>query len=69
MSNKDMLRLDAQTAMLYENGGDIDLLRPTSRANARVSAKWILAGYHKQESDEYSMLKFTKMHIVDWRLS
>lgn len=69
LSNNDMLRLDVQTAMRYERGEDINLLRDDSRANARVSAKWILAEYHQQENDKNSILNFTKLHIADWRLS
>lgn len=37
LPDEKMLELDAQTRMRYERGESLDSLRPTSRANARVS--------------------------------
>lgn len=65
LSDADMLRLDAETAMRYDRGESLASLRPTSRANARVPLP--LDEYDKQECIPGSYLNFTKSWIRRWR--
>lgn len=65
LSDKGMLRLDAQTAMRHARGESLDALRPTSRANARVPLS--LREYEKQERNPKSCLNLTKLEIQNWR--
>lgn len=65
MSNALMLALDAQTAMKVANGANIEDLRPTSRANARVPLSFAL--YSEQIRDSNSPLHQTCRAIGRWR--
>ena len=65
MPDKLMLESDAQTEMRYLAGGDLDELRKTSRANARVPIP--LGEYVRQEADEHSVLHYTRYLIDEWR--
>ncbi len=66
LPDKLMLELDAQAEMLYLNGVDLDEIRKTSRANARVPIP--LEEYIRQEDDADSILNYTKQKIDDWRM-
>ena len=66
LPDKLMLELDAQTEMLYLAGGNLDELRKTSRANARVPVS--MEEYARQEKDDGSILNFTKDQIDRWRM-
>lgn len=66
LPDKLMLELDAQTEMRYLAGGDLDELRKTSRANARVPIP--LGEYVRQEADEHSVLHYTRYLIDEWRM-
>lgn len=65
LPDKLMLESDAQTEMRYLAGGDLDELRKTSRANARVPIP--LGEYVRQEADEHSVLHYTRYLIDEWR--
>ena len=60
-----LLELDAQTAMRYIKGESLDVLRPLSRANARVHLP--MKEYAKQEQNPSSYLNLTKDWIHRWR--
>ena len=60
-----MYHLDAQTAMRFDRGEDLEALRPKSRANARVPLPW--DEYEKQEQDPSSYLNLTKAWIKRWK--
>lgn len=66
LSDKAMLELDAQAEMLYLAGGDLNEIRKTSRANARVPIP--MEEYIRQENDIDSVLNFTKSQIENWRI-
>lgn len=76
LSNQQMLRLDAQTEMLFrkelarfdapEAEQILDSLRASSRANARVPFKVYLEEYAKQEKDQNSCLNWLKITIQEW---
>ena len=66
LPDKLMLELDAKTEMQYLAGKDLDELRKTSRANARVPIS--LEEYARQEMDEDSVLNYTKKWIEYWRV-
>ena len=66
LSDKMMLELDAQSEMLYLAGGDLDEIRKTSRANARVPIS--MEEYARQEKDDNSVLEFTMEQINRWRM-
>lgn len=65
MSNALMLALDAQAAISVTNGANIEELRPTSRANARVLLS--LEGYSAQIWDSNSPFNQTCRAIEAWR--
>lgn len=65
MPNKKMLSLDAQTAMRYYKGEDLDELRPLSRANARIPIP--LDEYEFQEHSDKSCLALTRAWVKKWR--
>ncbi|MBR3172552.1 hypothetical protein IKF21_01375 [Candidatus Saccharibacteria bacterium] len=65
LSNDDLLKLDAQTSMRYIKGEDLDALRPTSRANARIPLP--LHEYVKQQANPSSYYNLTKDWIMRWR--
>ncbi len=60
-----MTDLDAQTAMRYIKGEELDDLRPFSRANARVPLP--LDEYEKQDPNPSSYLNLTKDWVARWR--
>lgn len=66
LPDKLMLELDAQAEMLYLAGGDLNEIRKTSRANARVPIS--MEEYARQEKDDDSILNFTKEQIDRWRM-
>lgn len=63
LSDEDMLRLDAQTAMRYAHGESLDALRPFSRSNARIPLP--LHRYDEQIGKSY--FDFTKSAIKCWK--
>lgn len=65
LPNHLMLELDAMTKMRYEQGEDLDLIRPSSRANARVPLP--LREYDRQEKFPSSYLNLTKKWIKRWK--
>lgn len=60
-----MLELDAQTAMQFIRGEDLDDLRPTSRANSRVPLP--LDEYQRQEADPASHLWEFRAAVEAWK--
>ena len=60
-----MMKLDAQTTIRYIMGEELDDLRPTSRANARVPLP--VDEYSKQEQNPSSYYNLTKRWIRKWR--
>lgn len=65
LSDDMMMKLDAQTAMRYVQGEDLDELRPLSRANARVPLP--LEEYKEQMANPCSYYHLTKEWIRRWR--
>ena len=65
MTDDDMLKLDAMTAMMHQKGEDLYELRKYSRANARVRLP--LTEYPCQEGIAESVLEHTKAKIKDWK--
>lgn len=64
LSNDELCRWDAQTAMRVASGEDVDALRPLSRANARVPLP--LEEYDRQMQRVSSPLKYTRELIARW---
>ena len=60
-----MIKLDAQTAMRYVQGENLNELRPLSRANARVMLP--LEEYERQANNPSSYLNLAKRWIERWR--
>lgn len=65
LSDEQLLKLDAQTAMRHARGASIDELRPYSRANARVPIS--LEEYSRQEAFPDSYLNLTKKWVKRWK--
>ena len=65
LPNNDLLKLDAQTSMRYIKGEDLDTLRPTSRANARIPLP--LKEYARQKANPSSYFNLTRDWIMRWR--
>lgn len=67
LPDEQLLKLDAQTAMRYIKGENLDDLRPISRANARIRLP--LDEYARQEQNPSSYLNLTLEWIDRWRNS
>lgn len=65
LPDEKMLSLDAKTSMRLARGEDIDVLRPHSRANARIPLP--LDEYDKQIKDPNSVFNYTKDWIDRWK--